>query len=169
MHLTLHADYSLRVLLYLAVHDDRLVSTAEISDAYGISKNHLVRVVQALGKHGYIDVRAGRSGGLTLARHPSQIRIGEVVRRTEPHLDLVECFNPVTNTCPILPACALKDALWEARDAFLAVLEKLSLEDVVRRSDRGIRDYFLTEPLVRTRRKTEPRAQEPADDNKNAL
>lgn len=155
MHLTLHADYSLRVLLYLAVHRDRLVSTAEISNAYGISKNHLVRVVQALGRHGYVEVRAGRSGGLMLARHPAQIRIGEVVRRTEPHLDLVECFNPATNTCPILPACSLKHALWEARDAFLAVLERLTLEDVVRTSDAGIRDYFLTEPLVRANRKNQ--------------
>jgi Rrf2 family transcriptional regulator, nitric oxide-sensitive transcriptional repressor len=152
VHLTLHADYGLRVLLYLAVHHERLVSKVEISGAYGISKNHLVRVVQALGKHGYIEVRPGRSGGLSLARTPEEIRIGEVVRRMEPHLYLVECFNAVENTCPIVPACGLKHALMDARDAFLHVLDKLTLADVVRTSGDDIREYFLTKPLVRSAR-----------------
>jgi Rrf2 family transcriptional regulator, nitric oxide-sensitive transcriptional repressor len=152
VHLTLHADYGLRVLLYLAVHHERLVSTVEISEAYGISKNHLVRVVQALGKHGYIEVRPGRSGGLSLAREPTGIRVGEVVRRMEPHLHLVECFNAAENTCPIVPACGLKHALMDAQDAFLDVLDKLTLADVVRTSDAGIKDYFLTKPLSRKAR-----------------
>ncbi|HVG57026.1 MAG TPA: Rrf2 family transcriptional regulator [Hyalangium sp.] len=143
MHLTLHADYSLRVLLYLAARPDRLVSTQEVSEAYGISKNHLVRVVQALGKHGFIEVRPGRSGGLTLARAPSDISLGQVFRVTEPDFHLVECFDRQTNTCPIAPACGLKGILFEARDAFLAVLDKYTLADVTKRSRKDLTDFFL--------------------------
>lgn len=152
MHLTLHADYSLRVLFYLAAHSDRLVATGEVSEAYGISKNHLVRVVQELGRHGYIEVRPGRSGGIALARPASQIGVGDVIRRMEPHLDLLECFNEAENTCPIMPACALKHVLVEARDAFLAVLDKYSLAEVIQRSSPDLPSYFLTKPLVRAAR-----------------
>lgn len=143
MHLTLHADYSLRVLLYLAARPERLVSTQEVSEAYGISKNHLVRVVQALGKHGFVEVRPGRSGGLTLARAPSEISLGQVFRVTEPDFHLVECFDRQTNTCPIAPACGLKGMLFEARDAFLAVLDKYTLADVTKRSRKDLTDFFL--------------------------
>lgn len=152
MHLTLHADYSLRVLLYLSAHQGRQVSTAEISDAYGISKNHLVRVVQELGKHGYVDVRPGRSGGLSLALSPAQIGVGEVIRRMEPHMNLIECFNVTENTCPILPACALKGVLEDALNAFLEVLDKYTLADVIQRSSPNLPAFFLTKPLVRTAR-----------------
>ena len=153
MHLTLHADYSLRVLLYLSAHGDRLVSTGEISEAYGISKHHLVRVVQELGKHGSVDVRPGRSGGLALARPASEIRVGEVIRQMEPHMNLLECFNPVDNTCPIMPACALKDALMEAREAFMDVLDKLTLADVIKRSSPNLSAFFLpVKSLVRAAR-----------------
>jgi Rrf2 family nitric oxide-sensitive transcriptional repressor len=143
VHLTLHADYALRVLLYLAARPERLVSTQEVSEAYGISKNHLVRVVQALGKHGFIEVRPGRSGGLTLARTPSEISLGQVFRVTEPDFHLVECFDRQTNTCPIAPACGLKGMLFEARDAFLAVLDKYTLADVTKRSRKDLTDFFL--------------------------
>ena len=143
MHLTLHADYALRVLLYLAVRPERLVSTQEVSEAYGISKNHLVRVVQALGKHGFVEVRPGRSGGLTLARTPSEISLGQVFRVAEPDFHLVECFDRQTNTCPIAPACGLKGMLFEARDAFLAVLDKYTLADVTKRSRKDLKDFFL--------------------------
>ena len=101
MQLSLHADYSLRVLLYLGTHPDQVVTTRDISDAYGISKHHLVRVAQTLGEHGYVELIPGRSGGLRLAMDPAAIRLGDVVRRTEPHLRLVECFDVATNTCPI--------------------------------------------------------------------
>jgi Rrf2 family nitric oxide-sensitive transcriptional repressor len=146
VHLTLHADYSLRILLYLAARPERLVSTQEVSEAYGISKNHLVRVVQALGKHGFIEVRPGRSGGLTLARAPSEISLGQVFRVTEPDFHLVECFDRQTNTCPIAPACGLKGILFEARAAFLAVLDKYTLADVTKRSRKDLTDFFL--PMV---------------------
>ena len=143
MHLTLHADYALRVLLYLAAHPDRVVSTGEVSDAYGISKHHLVRVVQGLGRHGFVEVRPGRSGGVVLARPPSEISVGQVVRHMEPDFHLVECFEPRTNTCPIAPACGLIGVLNEAARAFQATLDKYTLEDLVRRSPRTLSSYFL--------------------------
>ena len=146
MHLTLHADYSLRVLLYLAARPGGLVSTQEVSEAYGISKNHLVRVVQALGKEGFIEVRPGRAGGITLARQPAEISLGQVFRITEPDFHLVECFNKDENTCPIAPACGLKGVLYEAREAFLGVLDKYTLADVMKRSRRDLTDLFL--PVV---------------------
>jgi Rrf2 family nitric oxide-sensitive transcriptional repressor len=150
VHLTLHADYSLRVLLYLAAHPGQLVSTQEVSEAYGISKNHLVRVMQALGRHGFIEVRPGRSGGVTLARAPSEISLGKVFRVTEPDFNLVECFDRETNTCPIAPACGLKGVLFEARDAFLSVLDKYTLADVTKRSRKDLTDFFLPAAAARS-------------------
>lgn len=149
MHLTLHADYSLRVLLYLAARPGGLVSTQEVSEAYGISKNHLVRVVQALGKEGFVEVRPGRTGGITLARLPAEISLGQVFRATEPDFHLVECFNKEENTCPIAPACGLKGVLYEAREAFLAVLDKYTLADVMKRSRRDLTDFFLPAAAAR--------------------
>ncbi|WP_224362495.1 RrF2 family transcriptional regulator [Hyalangium versicolor] len=143
MHLTLHADYSLRVLLYLAARPERLVSTQEVSEAYGISKNHLVRVVQTLGRHGFVEVRPGRTGGIVLARPASEISLGEVFRVAEPDFNLVECFERDKNTCPIAPACGLKGVLYEAREAFLGVLGRYTLEDVVKRSRKDLQDFFL--------------------------
>ena len=132
MNLTLHADYSLRILLYLSEHRDRPVSTHEISEAYGISRNHLVRVVQTLQSHAFINASVGRSGGLTLARDPSAINIGQVVRSTEPNFRIVECFEPETNTCRIAPVCKLRGVLAEALQAFIHVLDGYTLADVAR-------------------------------------
>ncbi|HZH79271.1 MAG TPA: Rrf2 family transcriptional regulator [Archangium sp.] len=143
MHLTLHADYALRVLLYLAANPGRVVSTAEVSDAYAISKHHLVRVVQGLGRHGFVEVRPGRSGGVLLARSPAEISVGQVVRHMEPDFHIVECFDAQTNTCPITPACGLIGVLGEATKAFLATLDKYTLEDLLRRSPRKLSNYFL--------------------------
>lgn len=143
MHLTLHADYSLRVLLYLATHRDRLASTQEMADAYGISKHHLVRVVQTLAGQGFVDARAGRSGGVTLAREPKDINVGKVLRAAEPDFHLVECFDRERNSCPITPACSLKSVLAEARDAFLAVLDKYTLADLLDRSRPDLAAFFL--------------------------
>jgi Rrf2 family nitric oxide-sensitive transcriptional repressor len=143
VHLTLHADYSLRTLVYLASHPERVVSTQEVSEAYGISKNHLVRVVQTLGRHGFIEVRPGRAGGIILARAAEDISLGEVFRVAEPDFHLVECFDRDKNTCPIAPACGLKGMLYEAREAFLGVLDKYTVADVVKRSRRDLADLFF--------------------------
>ncbi len=143
MHLTLHADYSLRVLLYLATRTGRPISTQEMADAYGISKHHLVRVVQTLVGQGVVDARAGRSGGVTLARAPEDICVGSVLRAAEPDFHLVECFDQKTNTCPISTACGLKGMLVDAREAFLSVLDRYTLADVLKRSQPQLQDFFL--------------------------
>jgi len=131
MQLSLHADYSLRVLVYLGTFPERLISTQEISEKYGISKHHLVRVVQTLAQHGYVELRAGRAGGVRLSRAPHQIRLGDVVRDAEPNMRLVECFDRETNRCPIAPVCSLKGMLREALEAFLASLNRFTLADVL--------------------------------------
>ncbi len=102
MQLSPHSDYALRVLIYLGTRPGEVVSTREIGQAYDISKHHLARVVQTLGQHGYVDLLAGRGGGVRLARDPDRIRLGDVVRLAEPNLDLVGCFDPATNTGPII-------------------------------------------------------------------
>ncbi len=130
MQLTLHADYSLRILLYLTENPDRYVSTREISEAYGISRNHLVRVVQTLHANGFIEVSEGRGGGVKLARDPAEINLGQVVRKAEPNFRIVECFETETNTCPIVPVCRLKGILAKALVSFLAVLDDCALADL---------------------------------------
>jgi Rrf2 family nitric oxide-sensitive transcriptional repressor len=143
LQLTLHADYSLRVLLYRAVKNNRPVSTQEISEAYGISRHHLVRVVQTLHSHGFVKVTAGRTGGVMLARDPSEINVGQVVRRAEPGFRIVECFDVESNTCPIVAVCRLKDVLQEALESFFATLDGYTLADLVRDGDSAV-----TRPLL---------------------
>ncbi len=140
MKLTLHSDFSLRVLLYLAHSPDRLVGTEEIANAYGISKHHLVRVMQTLSESGFIQVKTGRSGGAKLGRDPQDINLGEVVRHTEQSFRMVECFDLKTNTCPIVSICGLHSKLGEALEAFLAVLDRFTLADV---TPPGDRDQFF--------------------------
>lgn len=132
MQLSFHADYACRVLIYLATMEAERSSVEEIARAFGISQNHLVKVVHKLGKFGFIDTVRGRGGGLRLALSPESIRIGEVVRQMEPGLDLVECFNLATNTCPITDHCGLKPLLYKAREAFLSQLDAVSLAEISR-------------------------------------
>lgn len=134
MQLTLFSDYSLRILLYLTMHRGRRVALPEISAAYGISQNHLVKVVQRLIVEGWVESTRGRGGGLSLAREPADINVATVVRITEPHMNLVECFDAKTNTCPIDPACGLKKALLRAQEAFLKELEQHTLADFAPRA-----------------------------------
>ncbi len=129
MHLTQFSDYGLRLVLYLACHPERVISVDEVSRAYGISRHHLVKVVQVLTDLGVVEAQRGRGGGMRLAKRPSEINVGWLIRQTEPHMNLVECFDPETNTCPIAPACGLKGALVRAQQAFLGVLDQYTLED----------------------------------------
>jgi len=131
VQISLHADYALRVLIYLGSQPGRVASTVEISEAYGISKHHLVRVVQTLSEHGYLRVTVGRSGGVSLAMAPESIKLGDVVRRAEPNLRLVECFDLPTNTCPIVGACRLAGVLRQALDSFLGTLNRYTLKDLL--------------------------------------
>lgn len=153
MRLTLHADYSLRILLYLAENTDRCVPTREISEAYGISRNHLVRVVQALSAHGFVEVSEGRSGGIKLACDPAAVNLGQVLRATEPGFRLVECFELETNTCPIVPVCRLRGVLSRALDGFFAVLDGCSLADLGGTPPgRTLAKYLHIESAAATRR-----------------
>ena len=133
MRLTVYTDYSLRMLMYLAVKSDGRATIAEVAAAYGISKAHLTKVAHQLGLAGYVETVRGKGGGLSLARAAAGIGLGDVVRRTEPDMALVPCFEPVHGSCQIVPACGLRGALYEARQAFLAVLDRYSLADLVQR------------------------------------
>ncbi len=141
MQLSLRSDYSLRVLVYLGTRPDRIVTTQEVSVAYGISKHHLVRIIQSLAEHRYIQIHAGRSGGIMLAREPQQISLGDVVRDSEPNMRLVECFDRETNTCRITPCCGLKGMLREALESFITTLNRYTLADVL---GRGARAKLIT-------------------------
>ncbi|HXH71354.1 MAG TPA: Rrf2 family transcriptional regulator [Mariprofundaceae bacterium] len=131
MQLTIYTDYSLRVLLYLGLHPEKRVTISEIADAYGVSRNHLVKVVHNLAQEGWIQTTRGKSGGMRLAFPPDQINIGAVVRKTEPHMNLLECFDREINTCPIISACALKRVLYQARKAFVDVLDQYTIADAL--------------------------------------
>ena len=129
MRLTSHSDYALRVLIYLAVGQDRLATAEEIAGAYGISRNHVVKIVQRLAQFGFVDTVRGRGGGMRLARVPEEISVGAVLRVTEEDFDLVECFRP-DNDCCIAPVCRLKGALKTALEAYLEVLDEWALADL---------------------------------------
>ena len=132
MRLTRYTDYALRVLMYLGLKPaGELATIKEIAARYAISENHLMKVVHRLGRDGYIETLRGRQGGMRLAQDPAAINLGEVVRRCEDDMSLVECFDPETNTCPIAGACALPAVLDEALAAFLGVLERHTLADLL--------------------------------------
>ena len=130
MHITRYTDYSLRVLIYLAVQGDRLTTIQEIADSYDISKNHLMKVVHQLNKKGYIETIRGKKGGMRLHRSPTDINVGILVRETEQDLSIVECFSS-KNACRITPVCGLRSMFGEALGAFLDVLDKYTLADVI--------------------------------------
>jgi Rrf2 family nitric oxide-sensitive transcriptional repressor len=129
MRLTRFTDYALRTLIHLGVQDPRQGSIAEIATAYGISENHLVKVVHHLGRMGLVRTTRGRGGGLRLGKPATEIRIGDLVRATEEDLALVPCF--AGSHCAITPACRLKGVLREALAAFLAVLDRHTLADLL--------------------------------------
>ncbi|MBL4598574.1 MAG: Rrf2 family transcriptional regulator [Rhizobiaceae bacterium] len=131
MRLNLQSDYALRLLMQLAVNTDSLLTIAEIAECYGISRNHLMKVANALGREGFIVTVRGRSGGLRLAHDASSIIIGSVVRKTEGDFALVECLQEGKNNCLITPVCRLKGVLGEATEAFMAVLDKYTIADLV--------------------------------------
>lgn len=136
MHLTRHSDYSLRTLIYLGAKGEELATVPEIATAYAISRGHLMKVVQHLAQLGYVDTVRGRGGGITLARPPERIRLGEVLRRTEGAFELVECFGG--GRCRIHSACALKGVLEEALEAFLHVLDGYTLADLLGRRSKPL-------------------------------
>ncbi|HKM27287.1 MAG TPA: Rrf2 family transcriptional regulator [Thiopseudomonas sp.] len=130
MQLSTHTDFSLRVLIYLALQKECTpVTVQKIADDYGISANHVAKVAQTLTQLGYVKSLRGRSGGLVLAVLAQDINVGQVVRSVE-NLKLLECFGSGSN-CPIEPVCLLKGILQKAQLAFLATLDEYSLADLL--------------------------------------
>lgn len=130
MHFTRHTDYALRLLLHLAADPEARGIIAEVAEIHAISRNHLMKVVQELAHGGFIATRRGRGGGIALARPAQDIRIGEVVRFTEPGMALADCAS-----CRIAPACGLSGIFNQARAAMLEVLDSYTLADAA--GDKG--------------------------------
>jgi Rrf2 family nitric oxide-sensitive transcriptional repressor len=130
MKLSLFSDYSLRTLMYAAVRDESF-QLDEVTTAYGISRNHVAKVVHHLAKLGYLETQRGRGGGIRLARPMADVRIGTLVRETESDAVMVECFDPATNSCPLIGSCRLKGILAEAMQTFYASLDRYTLRDLV--------------------------------------
>lgn len=141
MRLTRYTDYAMRVLLFLGARPEKLCSIAEVSHAYGISQNHLMKVVNDLVRAGYLESVRGHFGGIRLARAALEINVGEVVRHTEAGFDLVDC-----GSCVIAPACGLTGALHEALAAFMGVLDGYSLEGLLVKKA-ALRGLFALEPV----------------------
>lgn len=133
MRLTTYTDYSLRLLIYLAVQGDGLATIPEVAESYGISRNHMVKVAHQLGVKGYIETTRGKRGGLRLAKPAREIVVGDVVRSMEPDLGLVPCLQTEGPSCRITPSCRLRGAMQEAQRAFLAALDEYTVADLVTR------------------------------------
>lgn len=131
MRLTSFTDYTLRSLMYLGMNRDKLVTIQEIADLHDISKNHLTKVIHQLGASGLVETVRGRHGGLRLNREPEDINIGDVVRDSESDFHIAECFGAEGGSCAFLRDCALKRKLGEATDAFLQVLDGMTLADIL--------------------------------------
>ncbi len=133
MRLTQWTDYTLRVLMYCASTQGRVqpVTITEVAELYGISRSHLMKIVQQLSAQGLLETTRGRGGGIRLMRPASSINIGAVVRTTETDFNLVECFDPLTNRCCLSDHCRLKGVLAQAIQAYLAVLDAVTLADLV--------------------------------------
>ncbi|HEY5347464.1 MAG TPA: Rrf2 family transcriptional regulator [Rhizomicrobium sp.] len=133
MRLTFYSDYSLRLLMYAALKDGELVTIQEVADAYGISRNHLMKIAFKLGRHGILETVRGRKGGFRLARRPDRIGLGEIVRLTEEDFTMVECFDPKSDQCAISRPCRLRGILSRALKAYLDVLDEYTLADLTQR------------------------------------
>jgi Rrf2 family nitric oxide-sensitive transcriptional repressor len=131
MQFTRFTDYSLRVLMYLATHGDRRCTVREIADFYGISQNHLVKVVHNLALLKYIESSKGKGGGIRLLQTPEQMNLKQLVLQLEPSLTLVECFDETSNTCRIAGNCGLKGILQQAMDTMVDFLDNYTVADTL--------------------------------------
>jgi len=146
VQLTLYSDYSLRVLIYLSKTDKKISTITDISEFYKISRNHLVKVVHRLAQLGYIISIQGKGGGIKLAKDPSEIKVGEVIRKTEPNFYMVECFNEKENRCVITDVCRLKGILNQGMEAFFNVIDQYTILDC------STNDLFKKIKLVNSKR-----------------
>ncbi|RDC72885.1 Rrf2 family transcriptional regulator [Rhodovulum sp. 12E13] len=130
MKLTTYTTYALRVLQLTALRAPDLVRVDDVVAVHGLARPHVVKIVHALGRAGYLETKRGRGGGFRLGMAPGKIIVGDVVRLTEGEPELVECFVPESNTCPLIGICRLSAALHEATGAFMAVLDRLTVADI---------------------------------------
>jgi Rrf2 family nitric oxide-sensitive transcriptional repressor len=131
MRLSEYTDYTLRVLMYCARHRQGLVTIGELAEQHGLSKGHLMKVVNDLARQGLIETTRGRGGGLRLLKEPGAIRIGDVVRASETDFRLVECFDASTNACTLTPSCQLKHLFDAALRGYFQALDGATLADLV--------------------------------------
>ena len=153
MRLTQWTDYSLRVLMYCAAceHRDLPVTITEIADSHGISRSHLTKIVQQLGAKGLLQTTRGRGGGIRLCKPAAEINVGELVRQTETDFAMVECFDAQTNQCSLSPQCGLKGVLHQATNSYLAVLDGVTLADLIARPDVQAKGATVEMPVSRKR------------------
>ena len=130
MRLTDYIDYTLRVLMFCALHPERSITIAELADSHAVSKNHLMKIVNDLARQGLLQTTRGRGGGLRLLKSAADIRIGDVVRQSETDFRMVECFDTQHNACTLTAQCQLKQVIKTALNSYLAELDKVTLADI---------------------------------------
>ncbi|MDD9175744.1 HTH-type transcriptional repressor NsrR [Aliivibrio finisterrensis] len=128
MQLTNFTDFGLRALIFLAsLPEDELTSITVVTEAFGVSRNHMVKIINKLGQEGYVKTVRGKNGGICLGKPANQIIIGDVIRSIEP-LQVVNC---APEFCHITSACRLKGALAKAKQAFLDELDNYTIQDML--------------------------------------
>jgi len=135
MKLTSYTNYAMRSLQLAALKSPELVRIDDVAKIHNLSRPHIMKIVHELGRAGYLETVRGRNGGFRLARPADEIVVGDVVRITEGPMDVLECFNPEKNTCPLIGICILSKKVQEATAAFMAVLDDLTIADIA--SNRG--------------------------------
>ena len=131
MRVTKRTNIAMRVLMFCAANNDRLVTKAEIARVCNASENHLAQIINHLAQIGYLHTQRGRNGGMMLGRPASDIVIGDIFRALEAPVPLAECFADVDNTCPLTECCKLRSALSQAAEAFYATLDPITLDELV--------------------------------------
>lgn len=141
MQLTRFTDYGLRTLMYATAKKGQITNVKEISERYGISRNHLVKVVHRLSQLGYIETTKGKGGGIKIAKNAENLRLGDLIKELEPNMNVVECFDAKTNTCQITGSCQLKHYLFEATQKFIDTMNKYTLGDTVQNKELLLRGH----------------------------
>lgn len=131
MRITKRANIAMRLLMFCAANDGRLVTKSEIAERCNISESHLAQIINRLAQLGFLYTQRGRTGGVTLARPAAEIRVGAVFRRLEENTPVAECFADADNTCPLTGACRLRVAIADAVEAFYAQLDEVTLDALV--------------------------------------